>query len=143
MNIFPVNFKRAIGCFLLVMVDLVSIDAWTQTNPVTEKPVTLNLDDKKIAKELLKEDRVNDNNSDKSETIKVEPNELDASFNKAEKHGLKPDIVEMNGPGGQQRVTKVIGADGAYCVYSPAVARTDGIDEIQNGLQNQVRTCPP
>lgn len=137
MNAFQLSFQHAMGSTLLIASSLVSANTWAQ----------LNLDDKNIAKELLKEDRARDNASDnkneKLETIKVEPNELDASFKKAEKHGIIPHIEEINAAGAPQRVTKVTGVAGSYCVYSPTVARTDGIDEIQNGLQDQVRTCPP
>ena len=128
---------------LMMAFAVTSFNVCAQNNPVADKPATLNLDDQKIAKELIKESRDNDSGNNSSEKISVEPNQLDASFAKAEKHGLKPEIVEINTAGSPQRVTKVTGADGTYCVYAPTVARTDGIDAIQNGLQNQVRTCPP
>ena len=147
MNTFSLKLQRALGSALLISISLMSMGTWAQTNPVTEKSAPLNLDDKNIAKELLKEDGAADNSStnknDRLETITVEPNELDASFKKAEKHGIIPRTVEINAGGAAQRVTKVTGPAGTYCVYSPTVARTDGVDEIQSGLQDQVRTCPP
>ena len=128
---------------MLILFSLASLTALAQSNPVSEKSVPLNLDDQTIAKELVKESQANKPDNTNLETIRTEPNRLDESFNKAEKHGIVPSTVEINTAGTPQRVTKVTGADGSYCVYSPTVARTDGIDEIQNGLQTQVRTCPP
>ena len=104
--------------------------------PVTSKP--LNLDSSAIAAQISKEEPV----EKPTEVLSAGPNKVDEIFKKAEKHDAVPTMVEINTPGSPQRVTKVTGADGSYCVYSPAVGRTDGIDEIQNGLQKQVRSCP-
>ncbi len=104
-----------------------------------DKPLNLNVQD--IAKELIKEDK-QDGKSDSTETVSVQPNKMDETFIKAEKPGLIPKVTEINVTGAPQRVTKVTSAAGTYCVYTPSVGRTDGIDEIQNGAQNQVRTCP-
>jgi len=131
LNIMTVLLLGSIACF----------EVWAQTNPVQDQPATpLNLDDRNITKEMVKEEPAP---PDSGEKIGISPNQLDESFTKAEKHGLIPTTKEINVSGAPERVTKVTGADGVtYCVYSPTVARTDGIDQIQNGLQTQVRTCP-
>jgi len=139
------NFKKtAINYSALLLILLgaasVSIQAQQSTTTGTEKSTKpLNLDDQSITEDLAKEVPV----AKKTEAVSVEPNKMNAEFSKAEKHGVVPTITEINTAGTPQRVTKVTGKDGSYCVYSPTVARTDGIDEIQNGLQNQVRSCPP
>jgi len=128
-NIFSVMIFCSVACF----------EVWAQNKPNVDTPsVPLNLDDQSIADDMAKEAPV----SDKLEKVSVEPHLMDESFAKAEKHGIIPTATEIPVAGAPQRVTKVTGADGTYCVYTPTVARTDGIDEIQNGLQNQVRSCP-
>jgi hypothetical protein len=128
-NIFSVMIFCSVACF----------EVWAQNKPNVDTPsVPLNLDDQSIADDMAKEAPV----SDKLEKVSVEPHLMDESFAKAEKHGIIPTVTEIPVAGAPQRVTKVTGADGTYCVYTPTVARTDGIDEIQNGLQNQVRSCP-
>jgi len=114
--------------------------ASAQISPAAEtKPAPLNLDTQEITKDLIREKT----DVDTSEIISIEPNKMDENFIKAEKHGTVPVITEVNVPGSPQRITKVTGPEAAYCVYAPSVARTDGIDGIQNGMQNQVRSCPP
>jgi len=119
---------------IALLCSLAGSNASGQTNPAP-----LNLDDSKITRELVKNEPV----GDKTETVSTEPKKMDESFRKAEKPSIiVPKTEEIPVSGSAQRVTKVTGPDGSYCVYTPTVARTDGIDEIQNGLQNQVRTCP-
>jgi hypothetical protein len=130
-NILTALLLGSIACF----------EVWAQTNPVpVQSSAPLNLDDRNVTKELVKEEPVAPDNGEK---IGISPHQMDESFTKAEKHGFIPSTKEINVSGAPERVTKVTGADGSsYCVYSPTVARTDGIDEIQNGGQTQVRSCP-
>jgi hypothetical protein len=131
-NILSALLLGSIACF----------EVWAQTKPVpADNPpaASLNLDDQNITKELVGKEPV----VDPKEKISVSHSQMDDSFAKAEKHGFIPTTKEIYVTGAPQRVTKVTGADGSsYCVYTPTVARTDGIDEIQNGDQTQVRTCP-
>jgi len=106
------------------------------TTAAPAKP--LNLDSSAVAAEMSKEMPT----EKPIEVLSVAPNKVDELFKKAEKRDAIPTTVEISTPGSPQRVTKVTGPDGSYCVYSPAVGRTDGIDEIQNGQKTQVRTCP-
>jgi hypothetical protein len=137
---------RTIGTCLAFMTAMMLSTSFAQ-NPSTataDKAVTpslsqpLNLDSSSIAAEINKEEPAEKTN----EVLSASPNKIDDLFKKAERHGVLPTNVEITTPGAPQRVTKVTGADGSYCVYSPAVGKTDGIDEIQNGLQTQVRSCP-
>jgi len=137
------NISHANILSVLILCSIACFEVLAQNKPKVETPVApLNLDDQSIANDMAKEAPVSAPVSDKSEKVSVEPHLMDDSFTKAEKHGIIPSTKEIQVSGAPQRVTKVTGADGSYCVYTPTVARTDGIDEIQNGLQNQVRSCP-
>ena len=114
-------------------------DKTTVTPVETSAPTTeLNLDVSKIAAELNPPVQTRQS----SETLSLELNKLDQLFQKAAKHGDAPEMVEINTAGSAQRVTRVNHGESSYCVYAPTVSRTDGIDAIQKGLQNQVRSCP-
>ncbi len=135
-------FSRA-TCITLIMAGSFIGMTWQATHAqssseATTPPVPLNLDARDIAREISKEAPVDA----APEKIGIAPNKMDDSFSKAEKHGLIPAVVEINTAGAPERVTKVTGAAGTYCVYAPTVGRTDGVDDIQNGEQTQVRTCP-
>jgi len=133
------KFNRVLFILVGIIVGMTGPNSYAQTNSnEVAPPAPLNLDARRIAKEISKEEPL----EPAPEKISVEPNRMDESFTKAEKHGLIPTVVEINTPGTPERVTKVNGAGGAYCVYSPTVGRTDGVDDIQNGEQTQVRTCP-
>jgi len=140
MNSITPTFLRIATCTALLALSIAAFESAAQSSAAaTKNDKPLNLDDQIITQDIAKESNL----EQKTETVSVEPNKLDAGFIKAEKHGIIPDTTEINVTGTPQRVTKVTGKEGTYCVYSPTVARTDGIDEIQNGLQNQVRSCPP
>ncbi len=129
-NTYAVLFLCSVACF----------EVWAQATPTgNTQDAPLNLRDKSIIREMVKEDPAPANTTPK---LSGNPDPLDAKFVKAEKHGIVPSTTEINVPGAPQRVTKVTGADGSYCVTTPTGARTDGIDDIQNGNQTQVRTCP-
>ena len=149
MKSYPIIYKQFNILTALLICSIASSEVCAQNKPPAEPasptapaaPISapLNLDDRRIARELGKEEP----GPVPTEKISVSPNRMDESFNKAERHGNIPTIKEINVSGAPERVTKVTGADGeSYCVYSPTVARTDGIDAIQNGVQNQVRSCP-
>lgn len=140
MNLSTFKTQRTTILIVMTLFIVPSSELWAQNKPVPEKHAAeLNLDDKNIAEEFSKEIPMNKKSEEK---ISISPNHMDDSFSKAQKHGIVPTTKEINVPGTPGRITMVTGADGTYCVYSPTVARTDGIDEIQNGLQNQVRNCP-
>ncbi len=125
---------------VLLLCSMACFEVWAQTTSTDNTPAApLNLRDKGIIRELIKEDPAP---ADPATKVSGTVDPLDAKFVKAEKHGIIPTTTEISVPGSPQRTTKVTGADGSYCVNTPTVARTDGIDEIQNGQQTQVRTCP-
>ncbi|PRC92030.1 hypothetical protein [Solimicrobium silvestre] len=104
----------------------------------TQQTAPLNLDTDKVSKEISQEQPVY---LIKKDTLSAGENAFTNTFTQAEKKVKVSGEVEI-GVGTSQRVTKVTNPNGSYCVYSPTVARTDGVDEIQNGLQTQVRSCP-
>ena len=131
-------------CFFWLCFFVIS-SAYAQTtpalNPQTTSHKPLNLDDSAIVKSMA-EEMNKDNPPVTTPTLSAGPNKVDELFKKAEKAGFAPKIVEIKTAGSSERVTKVSYGNESYCVYSPSVARTDGIDSIQHGLQTQVRTCP-
>jgi hypothetical protein len=138
---FKINHANLLS--VLILCSIACFEVWAQNKPNVDTPAAkLNLDDTGVADDMAKEAPAGVVKAgDKSDKVSV-AHPLDDSFAKAEKHGVIPTTKEIQVPGAPQRVTKVTGPDGSYCVYSPTVARTDGIDEIQNGLQTQVRSCP-
>ena len=131
-------------CFFWLCFFVIS-SAYAQTtpalNPQTTSHKPLNLDGSAIVKSMA-EEMNKDNPPVTTPTLSAGPNKVDELFKKAEKAGFAPKIVEIKTAGSSERVTKVSYGNESYCVYSPSVARTDGIDSIQHGLQTQVRTCP-
>ena len=131
-------------CFFWLCFFVIS-SAYAQTtpalNPQTTSHKPLNLDDSAIVKSMA-EEMNKDNPPVTTPTLSAGPTKVDELFKKAEKAGFAPKIVEIKMAGTPERITKVTYGNESYCIYSPTVARTDGIDAIQHGLQTQVRTCP-
>ena len=134
------NTKIAIAFVLVSAVICATAQAQTPTKatPAEEKAQPLNLDSSAIASDMSKQIPVRT----PTDTLSSGTNKVDDIFKQAEKHRGPPTQTELMTAGAPERVTKVTGEDGSYCVYSPSVARTDGIDAIQKGLQSQVRSCP-
>lgn len=146
MNVFMNDIKlktlSAMACAVILACSTTTVLAQSAPDAPAAAPAKpLNLDARQIAKELVKEDP-QPAPAPAPEKLSAAQTKMDDTFTKAEKPGLIPKVTEIAVPGAPQRVTKVTSAAGTYCVYSPTTARTDGIDQIQNDMQNQVRTCP-
>lgn len=128
---------RAFFVFLAANIACGAVSAQTSSEVGQLPSAPLNLDVQHIAKELIRDDQA------AKQAEKISTDQPDTPFGMTAKHHVAPAIQEISVSGAPERVTKVTGADGSsYCVYEPTIARTDGIDAIQHGLQNQVRTCP-